>query len=443
MKEISFDNQEQIKYFNIQPTFLMATAFERLAKNQDKLPKLLANSNWLDLVVQKVRNIDQESNIFSVYSDVSQYPDSPSPEKQPINKMYFKHHKSLVFDLLAYPTESTHELIILSISLRLFESGAIGLRCLMGSRNENKQYNINSAVSMLRKNRLLAKKSMVETFRKFIIYWNKVNIEYQLNEISPECENNQHIFEDYEFINFDMSDNNNKINDVPYLISNKNTICKLNQLVGFCRMAKPYAWPNYSLTTLRSFISENIGTRKDELWLAYTQRFIRYYPNKDIPETNSYANDILLTMEILLGLKSVYKYLIEDIRKKFANLPSELNLLGNSLNSQKEYPEIEKLQEEMVNTTYKLSRGHFSSIVRFYAGTGFVDRVLSKIEEVMQLPQLSKSLLSEMDKLKKSIDSFETIIAHRQNMSLQRSIFWLTIIIGALGIIIALAQIVK
>lgn len=454
-------DRNKVLYSRLEPTFLVSTTLYKLAINKDDMAMLTSNQDWqnhllsqanlsefsprfseltrdiLSQLVTKTSTPENSSDFSSLKRDAVKYPDMPSPEKRPINKTYFENHGSLVCQYIKYSGSETGNLLVDSISVRIFESGALGLRCTMRPSNNKNKHDTDLAVQIIREGRNLARKLLFDAIKEFINYWNRIFPDYELCKLENISEYD--LFEKYEFIDFDIS--------IEGLIFNTDTLSKdsnvnyLRQIVGFCRMAKPYAWPNYSIQFLKEFTKNDLSGRSDELWLVYPERLVRYYPNKDIPETNKYAYDILLVAEVLLGLRALYKNLLEDLRYRIVGLPKEFRVRESS-SDRKSKIKLRYLYKELAIAAFRFSRCRFPSDIQFYTESSFASRLLRCVEQELNLDELSACLQTELDKLKSTIDSFTSLVMHDQNVFLQKSILWLTVIVGILGALIAIITLI-
>ena len=173
-----------LQFGNIEATFMMAVAFDRLAVDRDKMAMLIATPGWQEGLIQEASKIELSPALSSFYENRLQYPDQPSPEKRPINKLYLKSHGSIMCNYIEATGVATNAMEVVSASIRLFESGAIGLRCSMTFRDPHRKYDVDSAVTMLRESRATAHKLLFEAAKAFVHYWNGWNPQCRLVEPS-------------------------------------------------------------------------------------------------------------------------------------------------------------------------------------------------------------------------------------------------------------------
>lgn len=431
----------ELRFRCIEPVFLVAVPLEHLAEDQVRITPLLADTAWLDTLVEQGQEPEKSRADFAIHLDLPEYPSSPSPEKQPISDYYFATHRSVVLEPSSVPSRTTSEMAALSMAIRVFETGALTARCSFGPRERETAHNLDHSVTMVRDARRLARQLMYSEIDRFIAFWNRCFPHCQLRQ-SNSFTDATVLFEFYEYVDFDLIPTASEFS-LAELADASTGLTELRQLRGFCGMAKPYTWHGYSRKTLDEFVTGNLGRRDDELWFADAQRFMRYFPNREVPETTAFARDLLLAIEFLLGLRAVYKSLLDQARSRLSSLPQELTRSSGATAKPPTVAELRRLQDEMAELAYRLSRSQFPPIVRFYAGTGFVAAMLGKIEEVLQLEGLSESLMSEMQKLNGVLDSFQAVMSSRLNLQLQRRILVLTglaVLIGALAIALSLFQ---
>ena len=431
----NLSKKDIIWFRKIEPTFLVACSLDTLANNKDSMAALSASRKWLNQLLTKADNSEPPSNFTTLRRDVLRYPSKPTPEKEPLNKQYFELHGSLVCDCLKeFGEKKTDAFEACDISIRIFESGTIGARCPMKPRHRNKEYDIDSAVCIMRDGRSLARKLLYNAIQLFIQYWNKMYSNYSLKPLEGMKE--FLLFEKYEYVDFEFSKKREYFDTKAPV--NEETILFFRQLIGFCRMSKPYTWPKNSIKFLRNFINNDISSRIDEFWFAYPERFVRYYPNKDISETTDYAYDILLILEVLLGLRALYKSLIEDIHLRFIKLPESASKHQKDIKTA-----IIHLQKELSVVIFRLSKCQFPSSLKFYADNAFAADVIRHIHNVLDIDELSVCLKGALDKLNSFIEYFSSLVMHNQNITLQRRILWLTIVIGIVGALLTAAQLIN
>jgi hypothetical protein len=74
--------------------------------------------------------------------------------------------------------------------------------------------------------------------------------------------------------------------------------------------------------------------------------------------------------------------------------------------------------------------------VHYYAKSAFALSLFYKIEIALGLDQLPVTALQQV------IEALRNLLAHEENLSLQQRLFWLTVVIGVIGILLATTQIV-
>jgi hypothetical protein len=416
--------EETLRFHRVEPTFLTATAVDALARDRAQIERLLVNPDWQNKLIEHLPLSDLRD--FSGYrKDLLRYPEYPTPEKQPINRLYFEFYGAIACDYLKSNYEGTDDLKIGKVSLRIFENGSICVRCSTVCYDPFQENSVNRAIEIVRSARILSGKLTLDVIRSFALAWNECFPDHTL--LQPE---NTVLFEYYEYIDFDVLGPNGE--PVIKTIKNEGSLDYLRELAGFCRMAKRYTWPNYSKAFLSQFMSNDVGGRDDELWLAYPERFVRCFPNKDVPATAAYASDIILVAEGLLGLRAMYKMLLEHTRSRLTALPAFIiKTSGVRVKSR-----MDRIQQDFVIITYRLSRCYLPSYVHYYAKSAFALSLFYKLEIALGLDKLPVTALQQV------IDALRNLLAHQENRLLQQRLFWLTVVIGVIGILLATTQIV-
>jgi hypothetical protein len=427
----------------LQPIFFLSVSMDSLTDDQQALGNLLVTSDWH----LKMTELNQDNTFLSKFNRVTEdqpnFSDSSS-EKRPINDTYFEKHPSISTEFGNSNGIRQDEFAIRSIVLRVFEHGAITARCRFTSQRDTDR-SVVDAVNDLGALRGRARTLMYEAMTEFVTFVDQIydDIEFSI----PPGDRGVKDLEQYEYIDTEIvdpaSENNINISSIQY---EDGKIHQLRELVGFLRMSKEYSWPNFPTNFCRSYLESELGNRQDELWFVTSQRFIRYFPDKDISETDDFIEDIMLAIEILLSLRAVYKTLLEDVRNEVGDLPNSLTTnrgANDEIDTEDiDTDEVEHIQGQISIVSFRLARTHFPSNVRFYAQSPFATKVFRQIETELQLPELATALETEMEKFQGAVDSFGTIITHRRNMQLQRRILILTVVVGLAGALMGLGNLI-
>lgn len=82
------------------------------------------------------------------------------------------------------------------------------------------------------------------------------------------------------------------------------------ELIGFLRMTRLGVWENYKPDFIKEFLGNNIGNRKDELWIVHVKHFFRYHPERESKiSVINFFNDVTTSIEILLHRVAYLEYL--------------------------------------------------------------------------------------------------------------------------------------
>lgn len=432
------NSQQLLQIPVIKPTFFFSLSLGSCTEDSEALGDLLATQSWY----QDLFNLNNDGTFLSSFtplsSDLPNYRDAPSPEKRPIDETYFDEHGSISTQ---YSIEERNKdgFRIESVTVRIFEHGGITTRCSFTQIADSDNRYINDLVPEMRVLREEGQKVMFKAVSEFIDCLNEIYESVDFD--SPEGFRSTFNFDRYEYISleFEISESNREFDKSEFL-NKEERIDELRELIGVCRMSKPYAWPNHSEEFLYRYMEKDLGNRDDELWFISAQRFVRYFPDSDVSETSDYVQDILLVLEIMLSLRSSYKNMIEDVRRELGELPSSFRR-GSENQDDFSEEDIENIQRQLSLISYRLSRTQFPSIVRYHSQGEFAGKVLTHIEKELQLPQLSEALQVEMEKFHGAIDSFSSLITHHRSMKLQRRVLILTVVVGLVGSLIAFADI--
>lgn len=423
------ESSPNLRIPKIEPRFFLSFSLDMFVESDEDIGDLLTTADWH----HELFDLNSDEYFLSKFtqftSDFPNYPTNPSPEKRPINEIYFDKHSSLSTEYSTTESTNLEQFKIDHIFIRVFEHGGVTARCRFTQPESTPERGVDDTVSVTRDLREMSRKVLYDAIQDFLKSLDGLfeSVDFTI----PEGRRQIHSFERYEYINCELSNSDKEGFDMRSVLDEPDRLDELRALVGFLRMSKSYAWPEYSPEFLQNFLSEKeLGNRSDELWFVYSQRFIRYYPDSQISETSSYAQDIILGLENLLALRAIYKTLLEGVRSSIPEIPDTArNKSENVLTDD----DIETIQSQLSLLSYRFSRTVFPSDIRFYTQSPHANKVIENLEEEMQLPELSTALRTEMEKLQSTIDSFGTLITHHRNVALQKRILIYTIVVGLVG----------
>lgn len=433
----------RLNFPEIEPIFFLSVSMDTLTDDKQALGDLLVTSDWH----LEMTELNQDDTFLSKFTRITE--DEPSfsesnPEKRPINHTYFEKHPSISAEFRDSKMFHGSPFTIKSIILRVFEHGAITAQCRFESQSDNNR-SVVEAVDDLGTLRGRARTAMYEAITEFVPFITEIydNIEFSI----PSGDRGKKDLERYEYIDTELADpaSEDQIN-IKSIQQEDGRKHQLRELVGFLRMSEEYSWTSFPPDFCRSYMEDELGNREDELWFVTSQRFIRYYPDKDISETDDFIEDIVLAIEILLSLRAVYKTLLEDVRREVGELPNSLTTdrgVNDEIDTDEiDADEIEHIQSHISIASFRLARTHFPSNVRFYAQSPFAIKIFRQVETELQLPELATALETEMEKFQGAVDSFGTIMTHRRNMQLQRRILILTVVVGLAGALMGFGNLI-
>jgi hypothetical protein len=424
------ESSEPLQIPTIEPRFFLAFSLDLFAESDKDISDLLSTPDWHHTLFDLNANDEFLSRFTQLTSDFPNYPSDVSPEKRPINEFYFDKHSSISTEYSPSKSVDLDNYKLKKVYIRVFEHGGITGRCRFTQIESSPERGVDETVSVTRNLRETGREILHDAIQQFLI-----SIDGLFESVSfsiPEGGRQIHTFEQYEYIDCDLSFSKSDTEfDLRSILNDPVRLSQLRELVGFFRMSKPYAWPDYSSEFLHNFISEKeLGNRKDEVWFIYSQRFIRYFPDSQISETSSYVQDIVLGLENLLSLRALYKTLLESVRSNIPEIPSSIHSEGDAGLSDNE---LQTIQSQLSLLSYRFSRTVFPSDIRFYTQSPHANNVIEHLEKEMQLPELGTALETEMEKLQGTIDSFGTLITHHRDLSLQRRILIYTVVVGLVG----------
>ena len=149
-----------------------------------------------------------------------------------------------------------------------------------------------------------------------------MELDSRTRTVARETRRDSLLFERYEYVDA-VFHNSGEAFEVKKILQTGGP--RASEIVGFCRMSKPYTWPHFSSEFVNEFRRLDASSRSDELWLAFEERFVRMYPDRDVPETGEYARDLLNILEILLSTRAVNKSLLEQTQARVAALSAEVD----------------------------------------------------------------------------------------------------------------------
>lgn len=415
---------------------IISTALNQLAIDSNRMLTITASGKWLLDIQDRANKKNPPKEFTNLIKESVTYPHELGTEKHPINKIYFENHPSLSCEHLNINSSQGSLVEIKAITIKIFESSALTATCNLRVKNYKKEHNVDEAIKLIKNARLLAQKLLFSSLQDFVIYWN---ILVPSTKLLSGGMREFLAFDKYEYINFELSQNDNcELNKDLWGKNERYDLEK--EIVGFSRMSKHYTWTTFQKKFIIDFLDNDVSNRTNEIWIIFRERFVRYYPDKTNPEASHFAQFIPLLIEILLGLKAVYKSYLENTRTQIATIPLGLgNTISN--NNKNSILDLQKFQQELTTTTLQLSKIHYPSDVEFYANTDHAFKMLKQLEKILSLDRLSNSLQSEQEKLKGVIDSYSNLSIHKDSMKLQQNVLWLTIVVGAIGVILAIIQI--
>ena len=119
----------RLRLYYLAPVFFFAVSLDQLAVDRDKLMAFTANDAWLTALLQMAQEKTNLGSPWNLRRDQPTYPQSPSPEKQPINATYFERHGSLVSNAEACAGGTAESISVNDVSYRIHECGARGSAC--------------------------------------------------------------------------------------------------------------------------------------------------------------------------------------------------------------------------------------------------------------------------------------------------------------------------
>lgn len=458
------DSGSTLRIRAIEPSFYIAASLDlfvneesddkpiRNSRNDIRLNRALANSDWFNKM-DKLNELSSFRNKFTILrkKELTSTTDI-DPIKRALNEKTLQKYRvlSTKFEIsrIDYEGLRANQVII-----KIFEHGAITCECSFKKvGNDTEIRTIPESIDMMAELREKAYDEMNTAINEFITELDNLNQEYNANNMlfgairfsAFAGKRALYEMEKYEYIDAyfcsNLSDDESgrlytsgesSNYNIEKLIDDEDRIQELREIVGFCRMSKERAWRNFSRNYCRDFLAQEFGNRSDELWYSTSQRFIRYFPDDDYDEGEAFIEDIQLAIELLLSSKAVYKSLLEDVGTRLEHIPSTLPQnpsMWKFWRLEIGSKDIETIQSQLSAISYRLARTHTPTSLRFYTRSPFAMKTFKQLEEGMEIPDLSNSLDSEIQKLHNMIDSFGTVIAHRRNIRIQTILLLLTLL---------------
>ncbi|MHA1959330.1 MAG: hypothetical protein ACW99U_03825 [Candidatus Thorarchaeota archaeon] len=176
------------------------------------------------------------------------------------------------------------------------------------------------------------------------------------------------------------------------------------QLMGFARATRRIAWEKYSEKSLKYFAEKDFGNREDEIWLAYHERFVRQFPERDDDQEIRLFNNILLATEMLLARKAAMEHITHWSRHQLIEVRADLDTLAHGNGG---------IDERDVNSTISELHRLLSSILDPFAMTrgatrAFFIGTIDNLKSAMGLERLHQDAKDTFDFL------YSTTLLYRQ-----------------------------
>lgn len=289
---------------------------------QNNFNQYRGKRQWLYLLESDLkRKLDRKK--YNIYFDELKYPNIGFIEKTPVKKEFMENNSPLTIE---YNSQMVFfDFIIDKIFLKIHQDGVITIRFHTYQINHKKYWELNKIVNIIEKLKIFIKNEYYKFVQEMIKILN--NTDLDLLFVLPKNIDINLFSDTYEIILFDYKLSNNKNISIKNMNKKENYFL-LQQLVGFSRLARDIAWQKYSLEFCQKFSEQNIGSREDEYWLIYKERFIRYFANKNDIKASAWLNDAIIIMEITLAKKAMLTYIVdwtEEQLYQFRNLTLDSN----------------------------------------------------------------------------------------------------------------------
>ena len=300
-----------------------------LLKNTDHekfFNSLRGSDEWLKNIVEVI-NGQQQYGFESPYFAFSAYANTDRCERSTFSTYYRKNLMPLTFNIIDKEHLSLENNIKVEFkTIRIGINGAITLISELSYNNGNGltcDTFINdyyTKFSSIIKNKACEK---ICEFAKILNSVFKKDSKFKkVLEFGIENDKLKQYIYSYDVIDFDytISDEKN-IHDL--LNGDDDDLFK--QLVRISRASLDNYKNHNPVRIKKKFLDDNIGHRKDELWLINEVRIVRHFPKKDSNETKKrFFEDVILGCEIFIQYKVAFLYINQWVITKWPKIKNGL-----------------------------------------------------------------------------------------------------------------------
>ncbi|MDR0307408.1 MAG: hypothetical protein LBI42_11305 [Chitinispirillales bacterium] len=247
----------------------------------------------------------------------------------------------------------------------------------------------------------------------------------------------------FEVMDFDYTIYNNKKMLIHDLYKDDDF---LRQLARLFRMSLSN-YKNHDIDRIKKLLKDDIGYRKDELWLINRNRVIRHFPKAEDEFQKRFFNDIVLGCEIFIQHKVALLYLNQWCIHKYSEIKEIIE--GGKYLIPQEFNKLEKIIFEMTNFINIFSDDFYVQMnIKHSFFNEFMEQLLIKLDLILILKSnryLLSSLLERLSSISSIITTKRSIELDTLNYNLSRSVKGINItviIFTILMVLIATSQLI-
>ena len=396
-------------------------------EHENTFNSLRGNKKWLEKIEREIKLPQQYG--FSLPQFVSSsYARTDRRERSTFSIYYNKTLMPLSFPILNdEPLFLSENISVKFQTIKIGINGSITLTSWLSYNGQGLScdtfiniYNTN--LSRIKENAY----SIIKRFIEMLNLYKPTNLSF--NQISF-TEFDQFIY-CFDVLDFDYSINKNKKIDIYDLCEDEDL---LKQLTRIFRMSLNN-YQNTDVSRIRRLLDDNIGYRRDELWLINENRIVRHYPEAKADNYKElFFKDVILGCEIFIQYKVALLYLNQWVITKYSRIKEAIN--SNKRSASENLNELEDIIFEMTNFINIFSDDFY---VQMNIDNSFFNEIIEHLIEKLNLMSILNSNRHLLSSLLEQLSSISSIITADKSKTTNNAVW----IITAIMAIIAFMQLI-
>ena len=398
-------------------------------KHENTFNSLRGNQEWLKKILDKIKSPQQYGFDFPKFAS-SSYSRTDRRERSTFSIYYSKTLMPLSFAILNDEPLFLSKLIDVKFqTVRIGINGSVTLISKLSSKGpltcENLVTVYNTNLERIKEKAHLIIGKLIELLNLYIPDISNFD-KIQFDTIQYE-EFKQFVYR-FDILDFDYIPSEQK--DIHDLCTDDDL---LKQLVRIFRMSLN-DYQNCDVNRIKRLLDDNIGYRRDELWLINENRIVRHYP---LAETDDYEvsffSDVILGCEIFIQYKVALLYLNQWVIVKYSRIKDIINSNKNA--ASKNLNELEIIIFEMINFINIFSDDFY---VQMNINHSFFNEIIERLIKKLDLMSILKSNRNLLSSLFEQLSSISSILTADKSNKTNKMVGVITIIM----VIIAIMQLI-